>query len=183
PTSNQLHDLLDYFFRSGLCDNPFFSFKGRTLGSVVYLMNQWHHEQHQLEQLRILEYRLRAEERAREQRISYENAMKHPWAKRNYDYTHKNMFVFKELITAQDLMEEGRAQHNCVFSYHQACLSGKTSIVSMRGICSGEHLTIEINNSTRSIVQIREVCNAQPTREEMRIVRNFASVKNLIICC
>ena len=163
PDSAKLHDMLDFFFHSGISNNPLFSFKGRTLPRVEELMHQWHMQQQLLKN--------------REQRA----AMSQSWCRLGYDYTHDNDFVFRELTNGQALLDEGNAQHNCVFSYRNACMSGKTSIVSMRRICSSEHLTIEINNASHSIVQIREVCNKLPTRDEMRIVRIFASVKNLSI--
>ena len=80
-------------------------------------------------------------------------------------------------------MNEGQAQHNCVFSYRNVCLSGRTSIVSMQGGSQNKCITIEINNASRSIVQVRGVCNRPATNAEMRIISSYASAKNLSICC
>ena len=162
PTDGKIHDLLDFFFRSGLSENPLFSFNGRTFQRVEALMMQWHQQEKQ-------------------------QAMRHElelhWSYRGYSYQGDGNHVFRELTTGQALLDEGEAQHNCVFSYRHACVSGHTSIVSMRSIQNSARLTIEIDNSSRRIVQIREVCNRLPTSEELRVVRNFASAKNLAISC
>ena len=162
PTDGKIHDLLDFFFRSGLSENPLFSFKGRTFQRIEALMMQWHQQEKQ-------------------------QAMRHElelhWSYRGYSYQGDGNHVFRELTTGQALLDEGEAQHNCVFSYRHACVSGHTSIVSMRSIQTSARLTIEIDNSSRRIVQIREVCNRLPTNEELRVVRNFASAKNLAISC
>ena len=162
PTDGKIHDLLDFFFRSGLSENPLFSFKGRTFQRVEALMMQWHQQEKQ-------------------------QAMRHElelhWSYRGYSYQGDGNHVFRELTTGQALLDEGEAQHNCVFSYRHACVSGHTSIVSMRSLLTSARLTIEIDNSKRRIVQIREVCNRLPTNEELRVVRNFASAKNLAISC
>ncbi len=203
PTAEQLHDILDYLFRGGVGDDPLFSFKGRTLHSMECHIRQWHCELQQLHELEV--------EIARERRRQMEDANRREaafnigvhrragrhtvasplmqallstsWRRRDYDYVHKNSYIFQEITNGKALMDEGNAQHNCVFSYRQACLSGNTSIVSIRGVSTKEHLTIEINNSTRKIVQIREVCNKLPSKDEMRVVRIFASAKNLSISC
>ena len=163
PDREPLHDLLDFFFLSGLFANPLFSFKGRTLKSVEQMMQEWHLHQQQ-----------------EGQSTPQQPVQNQIWSAHGYNYCHDG-YRFNELCSAQALQNEGQAQHNCVFSYRDYCLSGRTSIVSMQGINPREHLTIEINNSSRRIIQIRGVCNRLPTNKEMRIVRIFASVKNLTI--
>ena len=167
PDREHLHDLLDFFFLSRLFANPLFSFKGRTLQSIERMMHEWHLQQQQ------------------EQQSAIQASLMQKWPYRgyDYDYTYQGTYHFHELCSGQALMSEGQAQHNCVFSYHTACISGRTSIVSMHGSSPSEHLTIEINNNTRSIVQIRGVCNRPPANAEMRIVNAYASVKNLSINC
>lgn len=158
---DKLHDLLDFFFRSGIWRNPNFSFKGRTLQRVERLMRDWHREN-------MLRRGLTKEEFVQK------------WDKHDFD-CEVNPYRFKELLSPKELMEEGNRQHNCVFSYHGLCKNGTSAIVSMisKGECSDGNLTLEIRG--RRIVQIRGVCNRLPYKEEMRIVRTFASLKNLTI--
>jgi hypothetical protein len=162
PPADKLHDLLDFIFRSDLRNNPLFSFKGRSLSGMEQLMQQWHHQ-------RQLSYTLK-----------YGKKMK--WDEHDYSYA-EPPFFFQELTTGMELFAEGEAQHNCVFSYRHNCATGHTSIVSMQNCQGKEHLTIEINNLSRKIVQIRETCNGMPSVAEMRVVRRYASIKNLTIAC
>ena len=164
PTSELLHDLLDFFWHTSLHTNQFTSFKGRSLQSVEHLMQEWHRHQQQERQLA-------------------EDVKEVKWTYRGYNYCIDNSYYFHEITSAQELMKEGQIQHNCVFSYLDACFTGRTTIVSMLKRNSDQHLTIEINNISHSIVQIRSVCNHLATGEEMRIVSNYASFKNLFFKC
>lgn len=178
PSKSELHDLLDYLFRSGIKCNPDFSFKGRSYLSMETQMNQWH--------LLLAQHRYLG-------RPTYYNIQEHAriiqarlashWPSLGYGYVYNNMYRFIELTTGGALQAEGQAQHNCVFSYCPQCITGNTSIVSMRNSKTLEHLTIEINNRTRKIVQIREVCNRLPSTQEMTIVKKYASIMKLAISC
>ncbi|MBO4513719.1 MAG: PcfJ domain-containing protein [Victivallales bacterium] len=156
PIAGKLHDLLDYFFRSGIWRDSEFSFKGRTLQRVEQLMREWHQD--------YIEHG----------GMSREEFLK-KWDKHDFDCNVK-LYQFQELLSAGELLAEGKRQHNCVFSYRDLCRSGMSSIVSMRGV---ENLTLEIR--ARCIVQIRGVCNRLPYPEEMRVIRQYASLKNLTI--
>ena len=156
PIAGKLHDILDYFFRSGIWRDAEFSFKGRTLRRVEQLMREWHQDNIQ------------------HGGVSMKELME-KWAKHDFDCEVK-YYQFQELLSAKELLDEGKRQHNCVFSYRSLCKSGVSSIVSMSG---AGHLTLEIRE--RRIVQIRGVCNRLPYPEEMRIIRQYASLKNLTI--
>ena len=156
PIAGKLHDILDFFFRSGVWRDAEFSFKGRTLRRVEQLMREWHQDNIQ------------------HGGVSMKELME-KWAKHDFDCEVK-YYQFQELLSAKELLDEGKRQHNCVFSYRSLCRSGVSSIVSMRG---GANLTLEIRE--RRIVQIRGVCNRLPYPEEMRVIRQYASLKNLTI--
>ena len=156
PIAGKLHDILDYFFRSGIWRDAEFSFKGRTLRRVEQLMREWHQDNIQCGG------------------VSMKDLME-KWDKHDLDCEVK-FYQFQELLSAKELLDEGKRQHNCVFSYRSLCKSGVSSIVSMSG---AGHLTLEIRE--RRIVQIRGVCNRLPYPEEMRVIRQYASLKNLTI--
>ena len=153
---SKLHDLLDFFFRSGVWRDSDFSFKGRTLHSVEQLMMQWHQDNIWRGGMSKTEFMEK-------------------WEKHDFDCKTES-YDFKELLSASELMEEGQKQHNCVFSYRTLCKLGTSAIVSMRGV---HDLTLEIRG--RCIVQIRGACNRLPYPEELRVIRQYASMKNLII--
>jgi hypothetical protein len=68
-------------------------------------------------------------------------------------------FEFVELLTAEELIEEGREMQHCVASYANSGASARTSIWSLRKrIESGRIIrmaTIEVSNKQRAIVQVR----------------------------
>ena len=156
PIAGKLHDMLDYFFRSGIWRKAEFSFKGRTLQRVEQLMRKWHQDDIQRGGMNMAEFMKK-------------------WTKHDFDCEVK-CYQFQELLSPKELLDEGKRQHNCVFSYSGLCRSGVSSIVSVRGL---ENLTLEIRE--RRIVQIRGVCNRLPSNEEMRVIRQYASLKNLTI--
>jgi hypothetical protein len=79
-----------------------------------------------------------------------------------------------ELLTSQELMDEGRAMRNCVASYASYCTSGRTSIWSLRKwIESGRFVrlaTVEVNNTQRFVIQVRRRLNQRPAREDLAIL-------------
>jgi PcfJ-like protein len=79
-----------------------------------------------------------------------------------------------ELLTAQELMEEGQAMRHCVASYAGDCESGRTSIWSLRKrIESGRFIrivTIEVRNNQRFIVQVRGHLNFRPATDDLAIL-------------
>ena len=74
-------------------------------------------------------------------------------------------WTIQELLDGKALYEEGRVMRHCVYTYVRDCLSGGTSIWSLRWIREGEEarprrlLTIEVNNARRAVVQVRGHCN------------------------
>ena len=79
-----------------------------------------------------------------------------------------------ELLSAQEMLDEGRAMRHCVGSYAGFCATGRTSIWSLRKhIESGRFIrlaTIEVNNTQRFIVQVRGRLNKRPAKEELAIL-------------
>ena len=84
-----------------------------------------------------------------------------------------------ELLTGQELMDEGCAMRNCVASYAGYCVSGRTSIWSLRKwIESGRFVrlaTVEVNNTQRFIVQVRGRLNQRPAREHLAVLGRWQS--------
>ena len=79
-----------------------------------------------------------------------------------------------ELLSTQEMLDEGRAMRHCVGSYAGYCASGRTSIWSLRKqIESGRFIrlaTIEVNNTQRFIVQVRGRLNKRPANEDLAIL-------------
>lgn len=90
-----------------------------------------------------------------------------------------------ELLSKQDLLEEGSTMRHCVVSYTSLCVHGGTSIWSLGVACNGgtrkRRLTIEISTNSRVIQQIRGKTNRLPTEREMEIIRRWAAEAGLTI--
>jgi hypothetical protein len=129
---------------------PDFSMKGRTHAALWRRVEEWHGQlardahrpRHTWEPMGIEPLRL-------EERDQFGSL---------------NLWTINELLSSQALMDEGREQHHCVFSYAPACVRGTTAIFSMRVRSHGEGrlrrvVTIEVDRERRAIVQVRGKCN------------------------
>lgn len=119
------------------------------------------------------------------------------WTSRNYSLNDIHTKEFKdregnvydteryfvvELCTSSELSKEGRTQSHCVYSYVNRCISGGTSIVSLRkssNVGLKYLVTIEINNTTGTIVQVQAKGNTRPSKFEMSLISKYADSKNL----
>ncbi len=76
-------------------------------------------------------------------------------------------WTIRELVSDQELTAEGRAMSNCVASYVDSCVTGKSSIWSLRLETpewpeARRIMTIEVDPETKTIVQARGKCNVVP---------------------
>jgi len=95
----------------------------------------------------------------------------------------KITYTIKELLTTEELWEEGKAMHHCVASYSNYCSNGTSAIYSMtsqtdEGVME-RMVTIEVKVANKQISQIRKVCNAKPNSEDMRIISGWIRKNNL----
>jgi len=91
-----------------------------------------------------------------------------------------------ELLDSRELSLEGRAMRHCVATYARACARRHSSIWSVRFRWSGEDivrpsLTIEVNPSLATIVQIRAVANARPSGWPLELAQRWAAREGLRI--
>jgi len=189
-TTNRLRDVIAFFARYHVDMNrstlgevtdfiawklrhdPEFGLKGRTIGSVVRLCNEWHQHM-QKAKLGSL--------------VTWTGLGKATWQ----FVTEKAVWQGMELRSNRDLLAEGKKQKHCVYSYVQQCVGGRSFIFSIRGSIKAfshydedgavvwnaldelSRLTIEVN-ARGVIVQIRGQLNRPPSPEEMKIVRRWA---------
>jgi hypothetical protein len=162
-------DEITDFVRAAL-QNPEFSFKGRTFGSMRKLCQEWH--------------RTVYAEKVREYRAW--SPMLPPWEHR----IPGGRVQATELTSNRTLAEEGKVQRHCVFTYTSRCLQGLSRIVSIRWYALAAddaeglevtRLTLEISPDRRAIVQIRGKANRRASREEMEVVRRWAGEQGLVI--
>lgn len=91
-------------------------------------------------------------------------------------------FVFTELVTSNELREEGRDLHHCVggMTYASSCANGNTRIVSISFVknnISRRICTLEIGTNT--IKQAKSFCNKFPPREVRKVIRMWAKLNGV----
>jgi hypothetical protein len=91
-----------------------------------------------------------------------------------------------ELCTTEALKVEGRAMWHCVSGYTGRCRSGRSAIFSVRFLKREKAVvealsvaTIEVEQATRKIVQIRAPRNSHPGHNVMRIIDEWAAANHL----
>jgi hypothetical protein len=156
-----------------------FSLKGRTAASVIKLTNEW--------QVLMQKARLG-------HNIEWKGLGLTDWEFEARD----KIWTVVELRNNKELLNEGRKQKHCVYSYVQWCIAGRSAIFSLRGYrkkAAGyredgqvlwenalelTRVTIEVN-SQRAVIQMRGLLNRLPTDEEKIVLRHWAGDKGLLL--
>lgn len=88
----------------------------------------------------------------------------------------------RELMSAQDLVEEGRLLRHCVSTYAASCARGAYSIWSVeqqeKGERASRQLTVAIDDKAQ-MVEARGYANRKPTESEQRILQIWMTRANL----
>ena len=171
-----LHEVTD-FLAWKLDNDPAFSLKGRTAGSMVKLASEWH---------------LLIQKAGLGSHIEWEGFNISRWSTKTVGQQ-PTLWEVQELRSNRELMNEGRKQKHCVYGYVQRCVEGRCSIFSLRqyrlGIVGVDEegkpvhdkfeeltrVTIEVA-SHRSICQMKGVLNRRPTPEEASALNQWAGV-------
>jgi hypothetical protein len=178
---NELNDFVDYLTHmhtnqrrvvNGVTQ-PEWSIKGRTLHSIREAMKQWHRDQGRVNRMGNRKW-----DGVDLPDMRYDGEQ--------YAGTRRDWFL-SQIKTSKDLAAEGNKMHHCVYSYQGRCVSGHTSIWSLKFKKSGSFddferaLTLEVTNSSGNIVQIRGYANRVARAEEMYIVRKWASENGMLV--
>jgi hypothetical protein len=131
---------------------PPFSMKGRTVASLLRLVEEWHRQ-------------LARETRRRP--IAWEPSGIGAFFFREEGGESPRRWTIQEILTDADLREEGREMRHCVASYARSCARGHTSVWSMQveELRTGARrrvMTISVENVRRTITQARGRCNQLP---------------------
>ncbi len=141
---------------------PNLCMKGRTPEAMRKAVLEWHHELVYMAQPVVAPWEPSAIARFVQDEVDGEE---------------RRIYEIVELLTMEELREEGAAMRHCVASYASACASGRTSIWSMRlRLGTGRTIrlaTVEVRNRDRTIVQVRRRFNELPTEREFKILANW----------
>ena len=141
---------------------PDFSMKGRTMGSMLRLMCDWHrnlvHSAGNLAWTPSLQQPMSVDEPDDDPTLS------------------PRRWQMMELTDSAQLRTEGAMMHHCVASYAYLCCQGLSRIWSLR-FWRGEKLhrvlTIEVDPRRGAIVQARGLANRAPTGKALRFLRGL----------
>lgn len=167
-----VQDIWDYLNCNKFVGN--FSFKGRTLASTLNLVNAWHDELNRsakiLNNNRTVSAWQALHSRIEDLKIVYKAAYGIPVCWNMVDKNTARSIVVQQLTKYADLINEGRAMHNCVASYHQYCAQKYCYIFSLR--IAGERMgTIEVRD--KAVVQARGYCNSNLTGYSLQCLRKW----------
>lgn len=190
-TLEEMDDLCDYLAAHHRRDKAY-SLKGRTLASLRRQMQEWHRDLAAV--ARIEQARMRAEHAAAMARGGDRSQERDPgrwagspladWAWKPSAREASNRreeFVVAQLVSADELVAEGRAMHHCVWSYAQKCIAGQASIWSLRRRMPGRVdrlLTIELDRQNRA-VQVRGFANRLANADEKQVIGRWAKAKGI----
>lgn len=87
------------------------------------------------------------------------------------------LWTFRELLSGQELIDNGRALKHCVASYAHSCARGACSIWSLEAREGDARrgtpvLTVEVD-SNRTVVQARGLANRRPSAQEKNVLETW----------
>lgn len=169
PTKVQ--PMCDFIQHQKLQDENY-SLKGRTALTVIRGMEQWHHEL----------ARTRPDAKYKGQ-LTYKPS---GYKEATFDFSQpdstppkKEIWRFREILTAKELFDEGKRQSHCVGSYAWSIEQGRISIWTLTkedDTGNWAMLTLEVVNQTGQIVQARGRFNRLPTPVENQMMNRWMGV-------
>ncbi len=153
----------------GEIPEPNLSMKGRTVDSILRQIQAWH----------------RQLARVPRREVNHWQPCGVPELERR-EGTDSNFRIWRivELLSTQELVEEGRALHHCVASYEWSCLKQQCAIFSLRlHDRNGNQplVTLEVIPKSRMVVQARGKYNRKITALETRVIRGWTTEAGLQI--
>jgi hypothetical protein len=140
-----------------------FSLKGATLKSMRRRVGEWHREMSMLSNQEDQELKWLAQGQS------------------TFEVSHMNgHYLFKQLVSGEELYQESKELKHCVFSYAKTCSRGEVTIWSMSkkfDMGTKKLLTIEVRNNT--VCQVAGEHNRKPTSHEEKILAIWTKAKKL----
>lgn len=150
-------------------EQPHFSMRGRTVASLLTAVEAWHKQ---------------LGREAKGGNLQWKKSPYEPFSCVEGSKKNKNMRVWRirELLSSAELIAEGRAMQHCVASYARSCHNGTCSIWTVdteteEGM--DKLLTLEINNASNQIRQVRGKRNRRPTEKEKEVIQRWATQEGL----
>ncbi len=151
----------DGVIRERAASEPGFTLKGRTFASLLRDTEAWHRN---LQRYSLSTFREWNPMAAQPLELWQKTAA---CPEETGGEPKTELWMVGEILNTRELHAEGAAQHHCAATYHSDCLGERSSIWSVRRWIEEKEklervLTVEVNPSTRTVVQIRGKCNQRP---------------------
>ncbi|MXZ01779.1 hypothetical protein F4Y93_14475 [Candidatus Poribacteria bacterium] len=150
-------------------EQPNFSMRRRTPETLLRQVEAWHNQLGKVSKSRELEWM--------SSQIGEFHSLEGNKQGRNMKF-----WSIRELLSSDELIDEGRALQHCVQTYARSCHTGRSSIWSME--IEDENgrrkiLTIEVAPRERVIRQVRGRRNRLPTPREKELLKKWADQEGL----
>ncbi len=161
----QINDLTDYY--AFAIQNPNFDLKGRKIPALRKAMIAWHHDL------------------ARQRSIKGGTWPGLPIADQYFvtgPERRQTSWRMHQIMTGDELYEEGKAQHHCVAGYKHTCMEGKCHIFSLtrREPLQPDYrrqVTLEVRHE--EVVQARRFANDRVTPQDLEVIKVWAGNNGL----
>ncbi|MBC8109686.1 MAG: PcfJ domain-containing protein [Verrucomicrobia bacterium] len=165
--AQHLETMVDYLHEQRL-QNPTFTMKGRTIAAVLRQTLAWHDDLN------------RTHNRGGLYVWKSSGLAGFEWEE-GKDLMLKT-YRIRELLSSNELHDEGKIMNHCVASYAWACNKGNTAIFSLALDNFGfteRLITIEVNLKTNQIVQAKGKYNRQMNGKESQLINKWANQEDL----
>ena len=148
---------------------PDFSIKGRTVASMLRLVQEWNAD-------------VTARKPNRDFSWPLSNVQGFRFVENGDAAENIREWTIHELVSSAELYLEGRALRHCVYTYAPKCRRGETTIWSLRLRVGGQEkriATIEVNPRKGEIIQTRTKANSHAGPHSQEVIRQWAAVAGL----
>lgn len=177
--SNRLLDpdrvgpMIDYIhsrkFEGDHPPEPGFSMKGRSVAALLERVEEWHQ---QLARVK------------RRKQSNWKSSGFREWTFEEIRPDERRKWSIHELLTTEELDDEGRSMRHCVATYDRSCASGRMSIWSLRRKDRMGHwriLTVAVDNSSKRIVEARGQYNEPSPLDARQVLERWAGYAGLSV--
>lgn len=165
----QVQEVL-FYLKENFYRDTSFTMKGRTWKSIVTKSEEWNKEYIK---------RMEADNRAEWKKSIFKG-----FEKTVVENNIETKFIIKELLTSEELYNEGYEMNHCVAEYEYDCIEQKSAIFSMRKwVDENETIeaTIEVSPETKMIVQAKARFNENISKEAYEIMVEWVNKEGLSI--
>jgi len=143
--------------------------KGRPLSSILQRLAEWCEEQLKLK---------------KSGELTWETCGILPLSKTINENGQNNRYQIVELLSKNELYEEGKKMGHCVASYANSCYKGVCGIFSLRKVTTTNTITeatIEVNLKNMQVVQAKAKFNNAVSKKGMKQIHKWAYVNDLFV--